>query len=316
MIKENNNKKIFVLGPNPAWQVTLFFANLRLGKVNRAKAKKAFSSGKGINFCRAAATTGIKPLLFHFTGGYIGKLINDGLIAEQLNFHAVNIVAESRTCTTCLGDVGTEMTELIEPPGPVTAIECDQLVQLITDNLAECAGIALCGTVPPGAEQLYRRVAEIAKKNQLPLLVDACQNIEDFLNIGKIILKINAEEIKAITGESSITTAIKTAFDRYQLHSVAVTAGAEQAYFYDGTTLFNYQLPKIDHIISSLGAGDTCSAIFFCNLLEQTASHLAFAAGLASATASCLTDSCAEFNHEKAAAIARNIKIKMEKKND
>jgi fructose-1-phosphate kinase PfkB-like protein len=309
MIKNHSNKKLFVLGPNPAWQVTLFFDDLRLGEVNRASDKKAFASGKGINFCRAAATTKVRPVLFHFTGGYTGKLINDGVIAEQIEFHSVNIQAESRRCTTCLGVAGTDMTELIEPPGQISCAECDELIQHLNDNLSECAGIALCGTVPPGAEHLYRRVAEIAKKNQLPLLVDACHNIEDFLNIGKIILKVNAEEIKTITGKSSITAAIKTAFDRYKLHNVAVTAGAEQAYFYDGTTLFNYQLPKIDHIISSLGAGDTCSAIFACRLLEGLEPHRAFASGLAAASASCLTDSCAKFATETAITIEKNIKI-------
>jgi fructose-1-phosphate kinase PfkB-like protein len=309
MTEHNNNKKIFVLGPNPAWQVTLFFNDLLLGSVNRATKIKAFSSGKGINFCRAAMTAKVNPVLFHFTGGYTGKLINDGVIAEQIEFHAVNILAESRRCTTCLADTGTDMTELIEPPGRISSSECDALIQRLTDNLSECAGIALCGTVPPGAEHLYRRIAEIAHLHQLPLLVDACQNVEDFLSIGKIILKVNAEEIKAITGENSIIVAIKKAFDQFQLHSVAVTAGAQSAYFYDGTTLFTYNLPKLDNITSSLGAGDTCSAIFACKLLEGTEPHLAFVNGLAAASASCLTDSCAEFHTEQATAIVNNIKI-------
>ena len=309
MTKNHNNKKIFVLGPNPAWQVTLFFNDLRLGEVNRASKKKAFSSGKGINFCRAATTTDIKPLLFHFSGGHTGKLIDAGVIAEQIAFHTVNIAAGSRTCTTCLGDIGTDMTELIEPPGKISRAECDKLIQLITDNLTECAGLAFCGTVPPGAEHLYRRVAEIAQLHQLPLLVDACQNMEDFLNIGKIILKVNAEEIKAIAGQCSITGAMKTVFERYQLHSIAVTDGANGAYFYDGITLFSYHLPKIGTIISSLGAGDTCSAIFACRLLEGMEPYRAFAAGLATASASCLTDSCAEFNKATATAILKDINI-------
>ncbi len=311
MVKNDNNK-LFVLGPNPAWQVTLFFDNLSLGEVNRASEKKAFSSGKGINFCRAAATTKIKPVLFHFSGGYTGKLINDGIIAEQVEFHSINIAAESRTCTTCLGKIGTDMTELIEPARQISSAECDELIQCLTDNLAECGGIALCGTVPPGAEQLYRRVAEIAKANQLPLLVDACQDIDNFLDIGKIILKVNAEEIKAIAGESSIKVAIKAAFERYQLQSVAVTDGAQGAYFYDGTTLFSYKLPQVGNIVNALGAGDTCSAIFACKMLEGVEPHLAFANGLATATASCLTDSCAKFDPLEAQTINQAIKISKE----
>lgn len=304
----HNSKKIFVLGLNPAWQTTLFFNSLHIGEINRATAKKSFPSGKGINFCRAASTTNIKPLLFHFTGGHTGKLIDKNILIEQLNFHAINIQAESRQCTTCLC-TGNDMTEIIEPAGQVTQNECDELLKKILNNLTLCAGFALCGTVPPGAEQLYRQVTEISRQNQLPVLVDAYQNVEGFLGIGKIILKINAEEIKTITGEKSITGALKTAFDHFKLHSIAVTDGANSAYFYDGKTLSSYHLPKIDNIISSLGAGDTCSAIFACKMLEGVKPHLAFAAGLATATASCLTDSCANFSIKKATTINQQITI-------
>ena len=312
MTKEYNNKKLFVLGPNPAWQVTLFFNDLRLGEVNRAIGKKAFASGKGINFCRAAATTELTPLLFHFSGGYTGELINRGVVDEKIEFHTVNVESESRVCTTCLGGEGTDMTELIEPSGRISGSECDELLQKLTADLAECAGIALCGTVPPGAEQLYRRVAEIAQANRLPLLVDACQHVEEFLNIGKITLKVNAEEIKAIAGERSITAAMKIVFERYQLHCIAVTDGAKGAYLYDGVTLFSYHLPQIGNIVSSLGAGDSCSAIFACRLLEGLEPCQAFAAGLATASASCLTDSCAKFATTTAGSLEQQIEISHE----
>ena len=45
-------KKLAVLGPNPAWQKTLFFPDFNKGAVNRARKMEELPSGKGINFCR------------------------------------------------------------------------------------------------------------------------------------------------------------------------------------------------------------------------------------------------------------------------
>ena len=51
-------KRITALGPNPAWQKTLFFDRFRYGAINRAREMQTFPAGKGINFCRAAACHG------------------------------------------------------------------------------------------------------------------------------------------------------------------------------------------------------------------------------------------------------------------
>ena len=64
---------IAVLGPNPAWQKTLFFDRFAYGKINRAKEMQQFPAGKGINFCRAAAChSRAVGRLVQFTGGENG----------------------------------------------------------------------------------------------------------------------------------------------------------------------------------------------------------------------------------------------------
>ena len=68
-------KKIAVLGPNPAWQKTLFFKNFIRGAVNRARRMEELPSGKGINFCRALKCHGrAESLLIQFCGGENGSL--------------------------------------------------------------------------------------------------------------------------------------------------------------------------------------------------------------------------------------------------
>ena len=75
--------KIAVLGANPALQKTMFFKEFRYGEVNRARRLESFPSGKGINFCRAAASWGrAAGVLFQFSGGENGKFVTDGITAE------------------------------------------------------------------------------------------------------------------------------------------------------------------------------------------------------------------------------------------
>ena len=47
-------QSLLVMGANPAWQSTLFFAGLEKNRVNRASLRTNYPAGKGVNFCRAA----------------------------------------------------------------------------------------------------------------------------------------------------------------------------------------------------------------------------------------------------------------------
>lgn len=305
-----SDKKIFVLGPNPAWQKTMFFKQLQLGEVNRASKLESFTSGKGTNFCRAAMKVNANPLLFQFAGGYTGELIIDGLNKEGIPHATVKTKTETRTCNTCLCEATGTMTELIEPSDPVTPQEVEQFIENITFQLDECSGLAFCGTTPPGAEKLYEKAADKAARNQIPLLVDSWQNVESVLNSGQCILKVNADELRAITGMKKVEQAIKAAIRKYpKLTATAVTDGPGKAYYCDGKKLWQYTLPALEQVISPLGAGDTSSAVFFNEYLSGKDPHLAFAAGLAAASASCLTAVCAEFTVENANIIRNCIAI-------
>ena len=71
-------------------------------------------------------------------------------------------------------------------------------------------GVALCGTVPPGADGLYAALAtqlgeheasgELAGAPPL-LLLDGHKNVDAVLRSGRVdVLKINVEEALALTG--------------------------------------------------------------------------------------------------------------------
>ncbi|MDD5729261.1 MAG: PfkB family carbohydrate kinase [Victivallales bacterium] len=309
--KEMNAKKILALGPNPAWQKTLFFKEMNPGKVNRAHAMQSFASGKGINFCRAARCWGNREVeLLQFAGGRTGEDLCAYLKAEGIPSLTVKIAAATRICCTCLPS-GQPMTELIEPSPRIRPEEIRQYHALLRDNLSRFAGVAFCGTLPAGCPiEIYRHAAEIINAAGLPLLVDSWQDITPVLETGNnIIFKVNTEEIKLVAAETDIVRAINKVLTEYSLTAVAVTDGPGKAYLAYDHKLFTYELPVLDKIVSSLGCGDTNAAVFLSEYLAGTEPEAAFARGLAAASANCLSATCGNFDTNAAAELYAKIKI-------
>jgi fructose-1-phosphate kinase PfkB-like protein len=304
-------KKMLALGPNPAWQKTLFFNELCPGEVNRAHDMESYASGKGVNFCRAARSWGNKQAeLLQFTGGDTGRQLCRYLGTEGIINQTVQTEHATRTCYTCLS-VNQAMTELIEPSFPINKNEMRKYHDLLFQNISRFAGAAFCGTLPNESSiEIYRRAAEIIKEANLTLLIDAWYNISPVLEVGgDIILKINAEEIKLIANEKDIIDAIEKTLKQYKLKAIAVTDGAGKAYLACDNKLYIYELPELDKIVSSLGCGDTNASIFLSEYLAGTAIEEAFAKGLAAASANCLSAMCGDFNEETALDLYAKIKI-------
>jgi len=310
-MKKSQFKKMLALGPNPAWQKTLFFNELCPGEVNRAHDMQSFASGKGVNFCRAARSWGNEEAeLLQFAGGDTGKQLCEYLEAEGIPNHTVNTEHPTRTCYTCLS-VDQPMTELIEPSFPINKNDIQQYHDLLRQNIARFAGAAFCGTLPTGSSiEIYQQAAEIIKEANLPLLIDAWQNIAPVLEVGgNIIFKVNAEEIKIVANEKDTIDAIRTLFNKYDLEAIAITDGPGKAYLACADKLYIYELPTLDKITSSLGCGDTNASIFLSEYLAGTSIEEAFAKGLAAASANCLSAMCGDFIEETATELHAKIKI-------
>jgi len=306
----NEHAPIMVLGLNPAWQKTLFFSELKPGEVNRAARMTLMASGKGINFCRAAATWKQPARLLQFLGGSNGEAIAAGLANEGMDAVSVTTVAETRMCITCLCLAGGTMTELIEPSGVITSAELENLRGMIDSGLPGCSGLALCGTFPPGiSPELYRDAVVAASRLGIPVMLDSWKEVVPTLEAGVTWLKINLTELLAMTACSALEEGIIFCFEHYSLKYVAITDGGGNAYLSDGETIWEYQLPRLARVVNPIGAGDTCTAVTFSEYLRGSDPVEAFALGLASASAGCLTEEPAVFEPQMAETLRRQIKI-------
>lgn len=303
--------EILVLGANPAWQKTLTFPRLMPGEVNRATARDAYAAGKGVNFCRAAACHGrCRTRLFQFSGGGNGERHEAELRTEGILFHRILTTAETRCCLTCLDQATGEMTELIEPSSPVTPEEASAMAALFAEHLPAAAGAAIVGSLPDGTDpELYFRITQLAKEQGVPILFDAVSGIAPALDLAeRFVLKINRRELQKLTGEEVAETALTVARRRWPEAVFVITGGPEAAWLAVENETYRCKQPPLS-ILSPLGAGDTCSAVLFSELLCGTPVKEAFRLALAAANANCLIPRAGNFEPETRDEIASLLSV-------
>lgn len=302
---------ILAVGLNPAWQKTLKIATFEKNRINRASSVSYCAAGKGVNFCRAVKiwNNGITAKNFLFAGGKTGKLLLNAMDAEGLKYKAVHVHAETRVCTTCLSMSDHSMTELIEPSEPLGKTAEKEIFNLIFSEATPKSFIALCGTFPSGISMdFYTKVAIEAKKLSIPVFMDAVQYTDGALSAGIDILKVNDEEIRTIGGKKDIKSAAKECMKKHPVKNIAVTAGADNAFFFTQTESYEYSIPPVDNMLNPLGAGDTVGAVMLAEICAGNNIFESFATGLAAGSASCMTELPAFFEPKNVSKIVSKIK--------
>jgi tagatose 6-phosphate kinase len=301
---------LLAVGLNPAWQATLVFPSFHPGEVNRAEACFATAAGKAVNFARAAGKWGRVARIVQFAGGDTGRKLCRELSREHLEHVSVTLRHPTRTCVTCLDAAAGAMTELIEPSSPVPAAAVRRLWARLCDELPDAAGVALCGTFPPGVSpRFYADAVVAARALCLPVLLDAWREIGPALAAGPDILKVNRAELAQVVGDGDLPELCRRVLAQCPVRLVAVTDGPRDAWLATRESTWRLIVPPLSRVVSPLGAGDTVSAVFFTEFLAGSPLPQAFAAGLAAGAASCLTRFPAVFEPATAHALRAEIRI-------
>ncbi|KAJ1566426.1 hypothetical protein HK096_001475, partial [Nowakowskiella sp. JEL0078] len=208
----------------------------------------------------------------------------------------------TRKTTTLLDEKTGDMTELIEPSAKLSTTEKAKIEEWIKDILSNprIKGVALCGSFPPGlSPNTYHFISSCLLPNNIVdrpvLFVDAVSDL-DCLKSGRIdILKINADEASNLLGKGSFLSDSKFDLENlalevsnsFRIPTVALTNGPKLAALTStsGSDRISvlYTLPDLVEILNQhpefasinskillnpIGAGDTCSAVFFTEYLE------------------------------------------------
>ena len=305
-------KKITAVGANPAWQKVLQFEAMRYNAVNRADRMWSFASGKGINFVRAANCWGVvEAEVVQFAGGDNGKLLLDDLAKEALKCKTFQVTEPTRCCTTLLSLHDKAMTEIIEPSKAPDPEAEKSALEYIKSTAATADAAALCGQVPAGmSADFYLEIVKAFARHRKTVLIDSYKNITRVLpECRKGILKINAEELQALSGINDVPEAIKQLMAKYPLECIAITDGARQAFLGYASSIYVYNVPEVPEVVNPVGSGDTVSAVFLSEYIAGTAPETAFAWGIAAASANCMSMKCGDYARTDAEELFKKICI-------
>jgi tagatose 6-phosphate kinase len=318
--------RLLAIGLNPAWQKTLFFDHLEFGEVNRAARVDAQASGKGINFIHAVRQAGGAAVVLQVAGGVTGDWLVADLDRRGLAHATVAVAGATRVCNTLLCHATGQMTELIEPSAELTPAEIAGLEARLAARLPEVAGLALCGTFPPGVPPaFYAGAARAARARGLPVLLDGVRGVLPTLEAGVDLLKINASELAGLaeTTADAPPAAAAVVLKRFpKLDRLAVTAGPRTAFLFDRRHAWALRLPPLPAaVVNPIGAGDTTGGVLLAQIVNRRQLFAdaaapatdatdsawlawAFRDALACASASCLTAAPAVFDLATARALA------------
>jgi tagatose 6-phosphate kinase len=294
---------------NPAWQKTLFFDNFATGTVNRAFELRECGGGKGVNVARALRILGEPVQVALFAGGLTGDLLLAELKQEGSEPLVVPTQGATRTCVTVIDNASGQVTEIIEPSEAIRPKEMTAMKRLLREAAAKADGVAICGTFPPGVpETCYADIVQAAREAGKPVLLDSYRQVRPALAAGPTILKINAEELRHLSGRVNLEDAAFDSLTQYPLQMLAVTDGPRPAFLFTRRESWQFDQPSLS-VRSAIGAGDCATAIMLRDLIAGAPPQEAFRHALAAANASCLTEQPCRFVPKDVDALRAQIKV-------
>jgi len=300
---------------NPCIDKTIYIDKNKLGKIIRAHKVSIIAGGKGNNVARVLKNLGVENLSLNFLGGYYGKIIEDCLKKEGINYIPVWIKNPSRTVITILEN-NLRQTAFVEPGPKVSDIEKEEMIKtfkkIINDKKSEIELLILSGSVPDNnCNDIYKIMIQIAKERNIKCILDSRgEALRDGIEAKPFLIKPNIQELQDIL-KININKEVmedKNKLAKYILELskfaeiVILTLGDKGSIVSNGKKIYEAIPPKIK-VINPIGSGDSFIAGFaygiYKNMSILDCIRIANAAGTANASiwdaASCTKDQIMQF---------------------
>jgi 1-phosphofructokinase len=253
---------IVTVTPNPSLDRSYDLEHLVRGEVNRAAAVHHHPGGKGINVSRALACQGHATVAVLPVGGHVGARLVGMLADVDVEVAGVEVRGETRTNITLAEAAGP--TTKINAPGPtLEPAEVDALVSTVGGLLRPPVRyVVVAGSVPRGADGLQPRLAALAARAGVPLVIDTSgPALAAAVEHGGIaLLKPNDEELAELVTVADAVTAARDV-GRRGVRELLVSLGAHGALLVTADDVWWAGGPALVPL-STVGAGDTTLAGF------------------------------------------------------
>ncbi|WP_305908835.1 1-phosphofructokinase family hexose kinase [Methylomarinum sp. Ch1-1] len=170
----------------------------------QARSSREFACGKGINVARGLASLQTPVTCVGFVGRQSWQVFSE-LISAGLNVDFTAVDGKTRTNIT-LSDAAERRETHIRTAGfCVSADDCRLLSAKLDDMLAAGDLLILSGSLPGGADDLYRSLIELCHAKGVMAFLDSSGNgLRTGLAAKPYLIKPNLPELEEIAGESLV----------------------------------------------------------------------------------------------------------------
>lgn len=243
---------------NAALDVTYEVASLRLGESHRTRRNPAVrAGGKGLNVARVLHALGHDTMVTGLVGGETGAAIRADVVASGLREGLLDMAGPSRRTVTIVSTQDGTATAVNEPGPPVSISDWADFVGGYHALAARAGMVVLSGSLPPGLPN--DAYAQLIRATPTPTILDTSG---DALLAGLAarpdVIKPNADELLAATGETDPVRAARTLHSRGP-GAVVASLGRDGLVAVTDTGVWRARLPEPVHG-NPTGAGDACVA--------------------------------------------------------
>lgn len=288
-------KDIRTVTLNPAFDLHYQMEHFEAKKENYVQSILCDAGGKGINISRALTVNGVENTAFVILGEengatFEGQLRRDGL-------HCVPLYTEGRIRENItLHPADDKETRISLDTFRVSPEMLTKTEEALLRNAKAGSLLAFAGRLPKGIEKtdaiefLKRRIAAGER-----VVVDSNSlTPEDLAAIRPWFIKPNEQEITAFLGGgvNDPTDAAEAACElvtRGVAEEVMISLGGDGAVWSDGKRKLILTVPRLEHPVSTIGAGDSTLAGLLAATAQGASVEDALANAVAYGTAACMT---------------------------
>lgn len=279
---------------NPAIDQTLIVPKFVAGDTIRVKSSRFDPGGKGINVSRVVSELGGESIAMGFAPGGLGRYLEQTLEGQGIDTDFIHTRGETRTNITIL-DESRHVHTILSDPGPT--IDRDSIQSLrrrIKRRLQPGDWLVLAGSIPPPLTgEIYAELIHEAADIGAHAVLDA-DGVA--MKTGALahpeIVKGNRRELERLVGrhldDEPSTLAAADEIQKTGVRNVVVTRGREGAVAMSDARCLRGVAPRV-RAVSAVGSGDAFLAGVVLTLSRGGTMDEAMRLGIASGTASVLT---------------------------
>jgi 6-phosphofructokinase 2 len=252
---------IVTLTVNPALDKSTHFKGLVAEQKIRCSEPRFDAGGGGINVSKAISRLGGKSLAIFTSGGPMGKMLEELVTKETIEFRAIPIQTWTRESFVAVDENTNSQYRFGFTGGEITANEEKAVLEALSKSKAKF--LVASGSLNEGlSSDFYQKVAEIAKASNSKLIVDTSgEALKKVLETGAYLIKPNVGELAKLIGVErlemeEVNEAAKKIIAKGGAEIVVVSLGPQGAVL---VTKDDYEYVPAPNVAkkSTVGAGDS-----------------------------------------------------------